>query len=303
MTAPREILPGRTWLLTRRCTQRQFLLRPDDKTNEIFAYCLGEAAKRCEIELIAWLVMSNHYHAVVHDPLGQLPRFLEHLHKMLAKTFNARWSRWENLWSTEETCVTHLATPADVFDKVLYVLANPVVGHLVDRVVHWPGLSSLGHLTNRTTSHPRPKVFFSPRTKMADTATLKVVQPPCSRLRETFDEWAASVRAALAILEEQHDVLRAREGVRVLGRKAILKTSAFDSPSTAKPKGGLRPVVACKNADQRVRVLEMLLEFRRAYATARRLFIEGLRDTLFPAGTYRLRAWGARCAPFPPPVY
>jgi len=60
MTAPRRILPGKVAMLTRRSTQRQYLLRPDELTNEIFEYCLAEAAKRFDIGLIAWLAMSNH---------------------------------------------------------------------------------------------------------------------------------------------------------------------------------------------------------------------------------------------------
>jgi REP element-mobilizing transposase RayT len=108
MTAPREILPGRTYLITRRCTQRQFLLRPDDKMNAIIAYCLAEAATRYDINLIAWTAMSNHYHTVVHDPHARLPAFLEHFHKMLAKCLNVRWSRWENVWSSEPTSRTCL---------------------------------------------------------------------------------------------------------------------------------------------------------------------------------------------------
>jgi hypothetical protein len=35
MTAPREIIPGTTYLVTRRCTQRQFLLRPSRGTNQV----------------------------------------------------------------------------------------------------------------------------------------------------------------------------------------------------------------------------------------------------------------------------
>src|SRR5687767_10471489 len=111
MTAPRQILPGRFYLVSRRCTQRMFLLRPDEKTNEIFQYCLAEAATRFDIGLIAWVTMSNHYHAVLYDPHGRLPAFLEHAHKMIARCMNARWNRWENLWSTEQTCVTYLPTP------------------------------------------------------------------------------------------------------------------------------------------------------------------------------------------------
>ena len=89
-------------------TQRQFLLRPDEKTNQAFLYCLGEAAQRFGIEIVGWLAMSNHYHAVVHDPLGRLPDFACHFHQMLAKCLNVRWSRWENLWSTEPPTYTLL---------------------------------------------------------------------------------------------------------------------------------------------------------------------------------------------------
>ena len=33
MSLPREVLPGRCYLITRRCTQRTFLMRPDAATN------------------------------------------------------------------------------------------------------------------------------------------------------------------------------------------------------------------------------------------------------------------------------
>ena len=41
---PCEVIPGRFYMVTRRCTQRQFLLRPDAETNNAFLYCLGVAA-------------------------------------------------------------------------------------------------------------------------------------------------------------------------------------------------------------------------------------------------------------------
>ena len=46
VTLPREILPGRFYRVTRRCTQRQFLLRPDAATNNHFTYWLAVAAAR-----------------------------------------------------------------------------------------------------------------------------------------------------------------------------------------------------------------------------------------------------------------
>ena len=41
---PRQVLPGQFYLITRRCTQRQFLLRPDPVTNTVFDG-LGSAAR------------------------------------------------------------------------------------------------------------------------------------------------------------------------------------------------------------------------------------------------------------------
>src|SRR5215510_1220491 len=68
--APRQVLPRQFYLITRRCTQREFLLRPDPAINNAFLYCLIAAALRCEIEVLLPCAMSNHYHAVIYDPVG-----------------------------------------------------------------------------------------------------------------------------------------------------------------------------------------------------------------------------------------
>ena len=44
---PRPVLPRQFYLITRCCTQRQLLLRPDAATNNAFLYCLIDAAVRC----------------------------------------------------------------------------------------------------------------------------------------------------------------------------------------------------------------------------------------------------------------
>ena len=52
MSVPRQVLKKQFYLITRRCTQRQFLLRPDDATNNAFIYCLAIAARRCDVAVI-----------------------------------------------------------------------------------------------------------------------------------------------------------------------------------------------------------------------------------------------------------
>ena len=58
---PRQVLPRQFYLITRRCSQRQFLLRPDAATNNAFLYCLIDAALRCEIDVLLPCAMSNHH--------------------------------------------------------------------------------------------------------------------------------------------------------------------------------------------------------------------------------------------------
>jgi hypothetical protein len=56
---PRQVLPRQFYLITRRCAQRQFLLRPDTVTNNAFLYCLIAAALRCEIDALLPCAMSK----------------------------------------------------------------------------------------------------------------------------------------------------------------------------------------------------------------------------------------------------
>jgi putative transposase len=134
MSLPRPVLSGRFYLVTRRCTQRQFLLRPDAETNNAFLYCLIEAAQRCEITVLLPCAMSNHHHTVIFDRWGRYPEFVEHFHKMLARSQNALRGRWENFWSSEQVCVVHLVEREDVMNKLVYTATNPVKDHLVERV-------------------------------------------------------------------------------------------------------------------------------------------------------------------------
>src|SRR5688500_623120 len=117
MTAARPVIPGRFLFITRRCPQPQSLVRPDPQTHNAFAYCLAEAAQRCEMDVVLSQMMSNHYHGMVYDARGREVEFREHFHKMFAKSQNALRGRWENLWAAEEPCVVEVVTREDLLDK------------------------------------------------------------------------------------------------------------------------------------------------------------------------------------------
>ena len=142
MTLPRQILPGTTYFVTRRCSEQRFFLNPSPKTNAIFAFCLAWAAKVYGIQLHAFCVMSNHWHAVLTDPYGRLPQFMEHVHKYVAKCLNLSLMRQESLWSSHGYSAVVLPTEVEVLDKMVYTLGNPVKAGLVQKARDWPGLSS-----------------------------------------------------------------------------------------------------------------------------------------------------------------
>jgi hypothetical protein len=285
MTLPREVVPGRFYLITRRCSQRQLLLRPDDDVNNAFIYCLAEAANRYEIDVILPIAMSNHYHAVVFDRHGMLPRFTEHFHKMLAKTVNAMRGRWENLWSSEQVCVVRLVDPDDVMRKLVYAATNPVKDRLVARAHQWPGVNGLGALLRRRTLRAhRPTHFFRLDGTMPETVTLDLVIPP-----ELGDATAirAELRARVASAELEMATERKRGGHSVLGVRGVLRQSWRAFPTNNEPRRGLRPQIAARSVWSRIEAILRNRAFVAAYRAARDLWISG-QPTSFPSGTYWL---------------
>lgn len=161
MPPARPVFPGSFLFITRRCTQRQFVLRPDAETNNAFTYCLADAARRTGVTVILSQMESNHHHTAAYDPLGQQVEFREHLHKMMAKSQNALRGRWENLWSAEEPCTVEVMSAEDLLDKLVYIATNPVKDGLVEKVRHWPGPNFVkALLTGKPMKATRPRHFF-----------------------------------------------------------------------------------------------------------------------------------------------
>lgn len=296
MTAPRQVIAGRTYLMSRRCTQRQYLLRPDARVDRIYRYCLGEAVARYGITLHAFVAMSNHQHLIVRDNHGNFPAFLGHLNKMIAKALNAHWRRFENFWATEQPNAVHLVDAQDRFDKLIYLLANPVADHLVERASDWPGACSLQQvLSGAPKIVKRPPGFFRDEGPMPAEVTLRL-----ERLdgfgHLSAAEWKAEVERSVRIEEEKARAARAEKNIRVLGRKAVLRAAHTDQPTTVAPRRGLRPNLACRDIDRRARELQALRGFRAAHRAALQRWRSGDRTAEFPLGTYRARVFGVRCA-------
>ena len=280
-------------MLTRRTTQRMFLLRPDNITRDAFLYCFALAARRRGIE-VHWLtVMSNHYHAGIRDRRGLAPEFLRDFHGLLARCINVARGRRENLWASEKSGMLELADAEAVFDKMVYGLTNPCAAHLVDKVSHWPGLCSYGNiLTGKAIAVRRPHWFFDRgKTSLPDEVRLTFARPP-QFATLSAQAWRDKVKATVQAREATFKQRRQEQGIKLVGRKAVRRQSANSRPKTIAQHGKLNPRVASRNKWQRIEALLRNKRFEARYRTAWERYRQGERGVVFPFGTYKLRTMG-----------
>lgn len=286
VSVAREILPGRFYLLTRACTQRGFLLKPGRRMNQVFLYCLAEAAARFGIDVILPTAMSNHHHVVLYDRHGRIVEFYARMHVLIAKAGNVLRKRCENFWSSDPPCLVQLIDRADVLAKLVYTAINPVKDGLVERVHQWPGVSGLHALLKRKPIRvKRPPLFFDRDGAMPAEVTLTLTVPPeLERGEELRGELAEMVTAA----EDHYARVRRKAGTRVLGRRAVLAQDWRDRPRARPRRRGLQPRVAARSVWRRIEALRRNQAFVAAYTAARLVWL-AKRPVEFPAGTYWLR--------------
>jgi putative transposase len=289
MTLPRRILPNDTYLVTRRCMGRRFLLRPDKRVNQAFEYCLARAAERYAVAVHGWCAMSNHYHLVITDPQGVLPDFMAWLNRQLAMCVK-RLRGWDEVvWEPNVAySAVELSGQAEALDKVAYVLLNPVSAGLVRAPELWPGsVSTLETLFAGSVNAGRPAVWF--RESAAERVGLALSAPPC------FPDQAAYLKALKALLASRLAQLRAefrRQGRGFVGSNRVRKNSVTDQPTTRKSRFGSSPTFSALTRATWHAARERLRAFRRAYHEAYRAWRSGKRDVEFPPGTW----WVVRCA-------
>jgi REP element-mobilizing transposase RayT len=270
VTAPRRIVPGTSYLVSRRCTQREFLLRPSALTNHVFKFVLAVAAARYGVLIHAVCVMSNHFHLVLTDPRANLPEFSRLLDGVVAKALN-------------------------FVEKVAYTLANPATAGLVEHGSEWPGVwsdpCSVGQPGEFIT---RPEHYFAKDGSMPERQELVFSAPPGF---ESIEAFQAQVLARVNELEQAATAERGTSGVHVMGARRVLKQKHTDRPASGGPRRVVDPRVAAKDKWRRIEALGQLVSFLERHRAALLRFCRGERNVVFPQGTYLMRLrFGVACA-------
>lgn len=300
MTWPRYVPSKSYCFVTRRCTQRKFLLKPSQAANRAFEYCLAWAAQKTGVQVLFSVVLSNHYHLGLYDPKGRVSEFMCELNRLVAKHHNTMFRRRENLFSTDKYSKVLLESAIDVVRRLIYTLDNPVKAELVDTARHWPGVISLPEHLATTKTVKRPPLFFRKDGDMPKTLELTYHKPD---LFEHLDD--DTYRAWIARMLETREALRRRQreesGRKVLGRRAVLAQHHEGSPSSDEAPFAPNPRVGIADKWRRIEAIQRLAGFLKEYAECWRHWKAGNREVVFPYGTYAMRVFHkARCAQAPP---
>jgi hypothetical protein len=295
----RPIRPGTRYKVTRRTTQRLYLLLPTKMTHDVFGYCLGVALARFGIQLHAVTVLCNHYHIDITDPYGALPTFKHLLNMLVARALNAHWGRFENFFASDAPSDVELVTAEEVLDRMVYTLTNPVKDGLVRSGSEWEGLTSYGMRFGSKMVFRRPERFFDKNGALPEEVEVEVSRPDI--LPELSDEelFALLMRK---VKEKERELVAAakQENKRFLGMRRVLRWKHTDSPASREPRFNLNPRVASRSKWQRIAALQRNRKWLAAYREAYEKFCAGIRDVLFPEGTYLMRVqYGVACAQAP----
>jgi putative transposase len=140
----------------------------------------------------------------------------------------------------------------------------------------------------------RPPASLLPPARFPSPKAEHEADAPASFSDASNDDHRRRVRKAVRERLEERELTRERP---------LLGQSPFDQPTPKPPARTLDPRLAHRGQDKwrRIELLQALTSLPKSDSEAWQRWPKGLRDLLFPAGTYRMRELCAvRCGPAPP---
>ena len=124
---PHLFRPGAAYMITAGTYQKHPHIQEEARKRQWFESLLFVIEKE-QWELVAWVVLDNHYHLLIHAPEAgseRLPQLIRSLHTFTAR----RWNNEDNApgrrvwWSYWDTCLT---CERSYYARLNYIHWNPV---------------------------------------------------------------------------------------------------------------------------------------------------------------------------------
>ncbi len=125
--ANRHHIPGQIWHITHRCHKKEFLLK-FSKDRKRWLHCVLEAKKHYGLQVLNYIVTSNHIHLLAKDGAKEvIPKSLQLIAGKTAQEFNRRKNRNGAYWE-DRYHATAVETEEHFAKCLVYIDMNMVRG-------------------------------------------------------------------------------------------------------------------------------------------------------------------------------
>jgi REP element-mobilizing transposase RayT len=286
----RRQAPGQYYLVTTRCHQARFFLRPDVALNGVVLEWLARTQQRFpSVTIHAVCVMSNHLHLLVCDESAELADWASYFLGNLARAVNRIRGRRGTFFERRYSAEPILDVEA-LHDRLVYVVTNPVKAGLCRRARDWPGVvlfagegvsESVLVSWRARSRNEEAGVGEAVASEAAPRVDGVLVVDPIPALDS---EAAASVAQGVEARERSLADERSRTRRPTMTRVRVLAQSWRSAPRD--PKRSPRPL--CHAADPRLRkaFVRGFEAFVSSFREASAMLREGARELRFPEWSF-----------------
>lgn len=145
MARPLRIeFPGAVYHVTSRGDRREHIFE-DDQDRRSLLSVVAQASERFNARMLAYCLMGNHYHFVLHTHCANLSRVMRHINGVYSQRFNRRHGLVGHLLQGRFHAIL-VDQDAYLLQVCRYVDLNPVRAKLVDDPADWPWSSYRSHV-------------------------------------------------------------------------------------------------------------------------------------------------------------
>jgi REP element-mobilizing transposase RayT len=139
---PRAFDEGVFHLAAHGSDTRHLFLNDEDRND--FLDRLAIVCDRFELGLLSYVLMGNHYHAILRIPDARVSQALQRLHTEYSRHHNRRHRRSAHLFRAHPMA-REIRSDEDLAGACRYLALNPVDANLVPSPLAWPWSSARAH--------------------------------------------------------------------------------------------------------------------------------------------------------------
>ena len=138
--------PGAVYHVTSRGDRREPIFE-DDEDRDAFLMVVAQATERFDAVVLAYCLMGNHYHVVIHTRRGNLSRLMQQLNGVYTQAYNRRHNKVGHLFQGRFKGIL-VDENAYLLEVCRYVDLNPVRARMVRDPGNWRWSSYRAHTGN-----------------------------------------------------------------------------------------------------------------------------------------------------------